>query len=129
MTQGLSFVSDLSEYFSSSMFLLLSDGCIDLCSVHDEELGHYMSEFALTSFTIPQSPVLNQAPTPSYLIIVEVPPRMMFLAQTVATVVASFVVIGVQDWMFGNIEGLCSINQSGMLAIFFSFSSTYPLSS
>lgn len=46
---------------------------------------------------------------------------MMFLAQTVATIVASFVVIGVQDWMFGNIEGLCSINQSGILIIFLFF--------
>lgn len=37
----------------------------------------------------------------------KVPPRLMFLAQTISTFVACFVVVGVQAWMFGNIPGLC----------------------
>jgi len=41
----------------------------------------------------------------------KIPPRIMFLAQTISTIVAAFVVVGVQDWMFGNIEDLCSSTQ------------------
>jgi OPT family oligopeptide transporter len=42
----------------------------------------------------------------------KVPPRMMFLVQTVATVVSCFVVVGVQQWMFGNIPGFCTDDQA-----------------
>ncbi|KZO90436.1 OPT oligopeptide transporter [Calocera viscosa TUFC12733] len=42
----------------------------------------------------------------------KIPPRMMFMAQVVAALVACFVVVGVQDWMFGNIEGMCQPGQT-----------------
>ncbi|EJT97997.1 OPT oligopeptide transporter [Dacryopinax primogenitus] len=41
----------------------------------------------------------------------KVPPRIMFMAQTIAALVACFVVVFVQIWMFGNIEGLCAPGQ------------------
>ncbi|KAG9026338.1 hypothetical protein FRB95_008983 [Tulasnella sp. JGI-2019a] len=41
----------------------------------------------------------------------KIPPRMMFLTQTVAALIACFVVVGVQGWMFGNIPGLCETDQ------------------
>lgn len=41
----------------------------------------------------------------------KVPPRLMFMAQVVATLVSCFVVVGVQAWMFGNIPELCSPEQ------------------
>ncbi|EJC97675.1 OPT oligopeptide transporter [Fomitiporia mediterranea MF3/22] len=41
----------------------------------------------------------------------KVPPRTMFTAQIVATILAVFVSLGVQDWMFGNIPDLCSPDQ------------------
>ncbi|KAG8963485.1 hypothetical protein FRC03_002954 [Tulasnella sp. 419] len=41
----------------------------------------------------------------------KIPPRMMFLTQTVAALIACFVVVGVQAWMFGNIPGLCERDQ------------------
>lgn len=44
---------------------------------------------------------------------VEIPPRLMFLTQTIAALVACFVVVGVQNWMFGNIPGICESDQPG----------------
>jgi OPT family small oligopeptide transporter len=41
----------------------------------------------------------------------KVPPRIMFLAQTVAAVVSCFVVTGVQQWMFSNIADICTTGQ------------------
>ncbi|KIO27853.1 hypothetical protein M407DRAFT_22904 [Tulasnella calospora MUT 4182] len=41
----------------------------------------------------------------------KIPPRMMFLSQTVAALIASFVVVGVQGWMFENIPDLCTSDQ------------------
>ena len=41
----------------------------------------------------------------------KVPPRPMFWAQIVATVIAGTVQLGVQAWMFTNIEGMCSSTQ------------------
>ncbi|CAE6436660.1 Sexual differentiation process protein isp4 OS=Schizosaccharomyces pombe (strain 972 / ATCC 24843) GN=isp4 PE=2 SV=2 [Rhizoctonia solani AG-1 IB] len=41
----------------------------------------------------------------------KVPPRPMFIAQIVATVVAGTVQLGVQAWMFTNIPGMCTENQ------------------
>ncbi|KAK0535631.1 hypothetical protein OC835_002306 [Tilletia horrida] len=38
----------------------------------------------------------------------KIPPRTMFMAQVIATSVAAIVVIGVQAWVFGNIEGVCT---------------------
>ncbi|EIN13377.1 OPT oligopeptide transporter [Punctularia strigosozonata HHB-11173 SS5] len=41
----------------------------------------------------------------------KVPPRIMFWSQSIATVLSCFVVVGVQSWMFGNIEGMCTDDQ------------------
>ena len=41
----------------------------------------------------------------------KIPHRQMFWCQIVATVVAGTVQLGVQAWMFSNIEDLCSANQ------------------
>ncbi|KAF9038022.1 OPT oligopeptide transporter [Panaeolus papilionaceus] len=41
----------------------------------------------------------------------KVPPRSMFWAQVVATVIAGTVQLGVQAWMFTNIPGMCSEDQ------------------
>lgn len=41
----------------------------------------------------------------------KIPPRLMYLAQITATVVAAFVCIGIQQWMFANIEDLCQPTQ------------------
>ncbi|OQE03698.1 hypothetical protein PENSOL_c001G03443 [Penicillium solitum] len=42
----------------------------------------------------------------------KIPPRTMFAAQTVATVIAAFVSIGVNAWQIDNIEGVCTADQS-----------------
>ena len=42
----------------------------------------------------------------------KVPPRMMFLAQVVATCVSIFVVVFVQAWMFDNIPDICTPEQA-----------------
>ncbi|KAF7290406.1 OPT oligopeptide transporter [Mycena chlorophos] len=41
----------------------------------------------------------------------KIPPRQMFMCQIVATVVAGTVQLGVQAWMFTNIEGMCDRDQ------------------
>ncbi|KAG6841177.1 hypothetical protein C0991_001102 [Blastosporella zonata] len=41
----------------------------------------------------------------------KIPPRAMFLAQVIATVIAGTVQLGVQSWMFTNIPELCSPDQ------------------
>ncbi|KAJ7323290.1 oligopeptide transporter [Mycena albidolilacea] len=41
----------------------------------------------------------------------KIPPRSMFTAQVVATIVAGTVQLGVQAWMFTNIEGMCDSEQ------------------
>lgn len=51
-----------------------------LSFVADQKLGHYM----------------------------KLPPRSVFVAQVTAIVVSAFVVIGVQDWVFANIENVCT---------------------
>ncbi|EJT99866.1 OPT oligopeptide transporter [Dacryopinax primogenitus] len=54
-----------------------------LAFVSDLKLGHYM----------------------------KIPPRLMFTAQVVAGLLACFIVVGVQDWMLGNIDGICTPEQ------------------
>ncbi|KAL5518599.1 hypothetical protein ACEPAH_282 [Sanghuangporus vaninii] len=44
----------------------------------------------------------------------KVPPRMMFVAQLVATIECVVVVIFVQEWMFSNITDMCSPTQKHM---------------
>ena len=41
----------------------------------------------------------------------KIPPRIMFLAQTVSSVVAAFVCVGVQQWMFASIPDFCQPTQ------------------
>ncbi|KAF8258596.1 OPT oligopeptide transporter [Lactarius quietus] len=41
----------------------------------------------------------------------KIPPRPMFFCQVVATVIASTVQLGVQAWLFSNIEDICSPTQ------------------
>lgn len=41
----------------------------------------------------------------------KIPPRPMFWAQIIATIVAGTVQLGVQAWMFTNIPGICSPDQ------------------
>ena len=41
----------------------------------------------------------------------KVPPRSMFACQVVATVIAGTAQLGVQAWLFSNVEGLCSSTQ------------------
>ncbi|KAJ7366408.1 small oligopeptide transporter, partial [Mycena albidolilacea] len=41
----------------------------------------------------------------------KIPPRTMFWGQVVGTIVAGTVQLGVQAWMFGHIEHICSPNQ------------------
>ncbi|KAF9045786.1 OPT oligopeptide transporter [Hymenopellis radicata] len=41
----------------------------------------------------------------------KIPPRSMFTAQVIATVIAGTTQLGVQAWMFTNIENLCSPDQ------------------
>ncbi|KAF9038006.1 OPT oligopeptide transporter [Panaeolus papilionaceus] len=41
----------------------------------------------------------------------KIPPRAMFFAQVVATIIAGTVQLGVQSWMFTNIPGMCSEDQ------------------
>ncbi|KAJ1019626.1 hypothetical protein NDA18_006103 [Ustilago nuda] len=42
----------------------------------------------------------------------KVPPKDMFIAQVTAIVVSSFVVLGVQSWVFSNIENVCTPDAS-----------------
>ncbi|KAG6829206.1 hypothetical protein H0H92_005335 [Tricholoma furcatifolium] len=41
----------------------------------------------------------------------KIPPRTMFNAQVIATIIAGTVQLGVQSWMFTNIEGCCTPTQ------------------
>ena len=41
----------------------------------------------------------------------KIPPRTMFFWQVAATIIAGTVQLGVQDWLFSNVEDLCSASQ------------------
>lgn len=41
----------------------------------------------------------------------KVPPRIMFTAQTIATIWSSFVQVAVMNWALGNIKGICTSTQ------------------
>jgi len=41
----------------------------------------------------------------------KIPPRVMFWSQMLGSIVCCFVVLGVQNWMIGNIDGLCQADQ------------------
>jgi hypothetical protein len=44
----------------------------------------------------------------------KVRPRAMFWAQTIASIVAATTQLGVQSWMFSNIEGICTPHQKNL---------------
>lgn len=67
----------------------------------DFKLGHYMKSESQTT-------VWNHFG----LTFVPVPPRPMFLCQVVATVIAGTVQLGVQAWMFTNIEYVHELDAS-----------------
>ncbi|KAJ3529217.1 hypothetical protein NMY22_g9089 [Coprinellus aureogranulatus] len=46
---------------------------------------------------------------------VKVPPRATFLVQLVATTLAAFIQVGVKQWIFDNVEDICSDNQKSNL--------------
>lgn len=41
----------------------------------------------------------------------KIPPRQMFASQVISTVIAGTVQLGVQAWMFTNVENMCDIHQ------------------
>jgi len=62
----------------------------------------------------------------------KVAPRATFVAQAVATILSSLVQIGVKEWMFAHIPGLCEHNQPNKLtcpanSVFFSASAIWGL--
>jgi uncharacterized oligopeptide transporter (OPT) family protein len=46
---------------------------------------------------------------------VKVPPRATFLVQLVATTLAAFIQVGVKQWIFDNVEDICSEGQKSNL--------------
>ncbi|EIW80549.1 oligopeptide transporter [Coniophora puteana RWD-64-598 SS2] len=46
---------------------------------------------------------------------IKVPPRATFLVQMVGTLCASFVQVGVKEWMFANVKDICSPTQESSL--------------
>lgn len=79
------YVSDLARL--QTMMLFKTYGYITMAQAltfaSDMKLGHYM----------------------------KVPPRTMFMGQVVATALAGTVQLGVQAWMFSNIDGMCTPDQ------------------
>jgi OPT family small oligopeptide transporter len=47
---------------------------------------------------------------------IKVPPRATFLVQSIGTLLASFVQVGVKQWMFNNVKDICSQNQPSDLS-------------
>ncbi|GMM38051.1 oligopeptide transporter [Saccharomycopsis crataegensis] len=41
----------------------------------------------------------------------KIPPRILFFAQLYSTIIASFIMVGLQDWMRKNIKGVCTTDQ------------------
>lgn len=42
----------------------------------------------------------------------KIPPRLLFSVQMVATIISSLMQIGVLNWMFANVRGICTLRQS-----------------
>lgn len=63
---------------------------------------------------------------------VKVPPRATFVVQVVGTLMASFVQVGVKQWMFDNVKDICSPDQPSLLtcpnnAVYFTASAVWGL--
>jgi hypothetical protein len=65
-----------------------------------------------TSGYITMSQGLTYASDQKMRYYMKVPPRTLFFGQLVATIWGSFVQIGVLQWAFGNIEGICTPTQA-----------------
>lgn len=64
---------------------------------------------------------------------VKVPPRATFMVQMVATILASFVQVGVKAWIFANVKDICDPNQKAQLTcphnqVFFTASAVWCVS-
>mgnify|MGYP001605123569 FL=1 len=66
----------------------------------DLKLGHYMKVISALGSINSQ---LSFAP--------QLPPRLVFIAQLVCTIISALVAIGVTDWQIKNIEGICTLTQ------------------
>jgi len=63
---------------------------------------------------------------------VKVPPRATFIVQAVGTITAAFVAVGVKQWMFDNVQDICSLHQKDSLIcphnqVFFTASAVWGL--
>ncbi|KAF8141153.1 OPT oligopeptide transporter protein-domain-containing protein [Boletus edulis] len=63
---------------------------------------------------------------------IKVPPRSTFLVQSVGTLLASFIQVGVKEWMFANVKDICQPNQPSDLtcphnAVYFTASAVWGL--
>jgi len=61
---------------------------------------------------------------------IKVPPRGTFMAQSIATLVAAVVQIGMKEWIYANVPDLCSPEQEHKLTcpvteVFFSASAVW----
>ncbi|KAJ2936585.1 hypothetical protein H1R20_g506, partial [Candolleomyces eurysporus] len=41
----------------------------------------------------------------------KVPPRVMFMVQVIGTIIGTFLVVGIEEWLFSTIEDMCSLKQ------------------
>ncbi|KDR75502.1 hypothetical protein GALMADRAFT_140147 [Galerina marginata CBS 339.88] len=63
---------------------------------------------------------------------VKVPPRATFMVQMIATILASFIQVGVKEWIFANVKGVCQPDQASQLTcphnqVFFTASAVWGL--
>ncbi|KAF8577241.1 OPT superfamily oligopeptide transporter [Ramaria rubella] len=63
---------------------------------------------------------------------IKTPPRASFIVQLASTTLAGFVQVGVKEWLFANIQDLCSPNQKDLLTcphneVFFTASAVWGL--
>jgi len=63
---------------------------------------------------------------------IKVPPRSTFLVQSVGTLLASFIQVGVKEWMFAHVKDICQPNQPSDLtcphnAVYFTASAVWGL--
>jgi len=63
---------------------------------------------------------------------VKVPPRATFMVQMIATILVAFIQVGVKEWIFANVPGICTPNQVSQLTcphneVFFTASAVWGL--
>ncbi|VDB86558.1 unnamed protein product [Peniophora sp. CBMAI 1063] len=98
-----------------------------LQAITNQQIGLNVLTELVGGYTLPGRPLaLMIFKTYGYIMIVQalqytsdmklghymkVPPRTLFWAQVIATIVAGTVQLGVQEWMFAHIDGVCTENQ------------------